>query len=336
MKRLTLISLLLILTACSGGEATKSAATETPPLATQTVEPTATNTPVPTETITPTPTEIPDPTAPLGEYGRDADGVYVIMENGDIARKREFKTATGEILYTGWVVEKTQPGGISLVNVEPIKAIQAKLFIDPNVPGGEAILSLTQVDSTAMSYTLTSITSDVRTALIKRPNNANATASDFYDQLSKGRVTIPIITTSGTDEVGLPITTRSEVRLGPNTGVITIVVPYESLDPAKVPGATEWLAPYQDARFSFRSVVKGVDAEGNAIVIIASEKPLNELPVKLIRAIFLFGPERIFGQEDQTTEQYFSVTLQVWVQDADKNPPETVEDIIVKLRPMLP
>ncbi len=206
MKRLTLISLLLILTACNGGQATKSVATETPPLATQTVEPTATYTPVPTETITPTPTEIPDPNAPLGEYGRDADGVYVKMENGDIARKLEFKTATGEILYTGWVVEKTQPGGIKLINFGYSHVIPATLFVDPNVPGSEAILSLTQVNNTAMSTTRTSITSDVRSALNKRPNIANTDVSDLYNQLSKGRVTIPIITSSGTDEVGRPIT----------------------------------------------------------------------------------------------------------------------------------
>jgi PBP1b-binding outer membrane lipoprotein LpoB len=335
MKRLTLISLILILTACSGGQATKSAATETPPPATQTAEPTATNTPAPTETITPTPTEAPDPTAPLGKYGRDADGVYVIMENGDIARKREFTTATGEILYKDWVVEKTQPGGIKLINFGYSHVIPATLFVDPNVPGSEAILSLTQVNNTAMSNTLTSITSNVGAALNKRPNIANANVSDFFNQLSKGGVTIPIITSSGTDEVGLPITTRSEVRLGPNTGVITIAVPYESLDPAKVPGVSEWMDPIQDQRSYFRSTVRGVDAEGNAIVLIASEKPLNELPIKLIRALLLFGPENIFRQEDQT-EPYFNINLSVWVINADQNPGETEPDIIVKLRPMLP
>ena len=148
-------------------------------------------------------------------------------------------------------------------------------------------------------------------------------------------MTIPIITTSGTDEGGRPITTRSEVRLGPNTGVITIVVSYESLDPAKVPGVTEWLDPYPETRFSFRSTVLGVDVDGNAIVLIASEKPLNELPVKLIRALLLFGPENIFRQEDQT-EPYFNINLSVWVINADQNPGETEPDIIVKLRPMLP
>ena len=327
MKRLTLISLILILTACSGGQATKSAATETPSPATQTVEPTATNTPVPTETITPTPTEVPDPTAPLGEYGRDAEGVYVKMENGDIARKREFKTATGEILYVGWVVEKTQPGGISFVNVGPLKAIQAKLFINPNVPGSELLLSLTQVNNTAMSTTRTSITSAVGAALNKRPNIANANVSDFFDQLRKEGATIPIISSSDV---------HADVLLGPGTGVKIIGVPYNWFPQEMMATVTQSWEPYSGGNFGIRSTVLGVDAEGNAICLMAFEKPLNELPNelrdKLMRAYFLVCPDNIFRQEDQK-EQGITDDTQVLILNADQNPGETEPDVIVNWRP---
>jgi ABC-type glycerol-3-phosphate transport system substrate-binding protein len=82
MKHLTLISLILILTACGASAPTIVAETVTlPPASTQTVETIATYTPEPTATITPTATEARDPSIPA-EYTKDASGKYTKIENG--------------------------------------------------------------------------------------------------------------------------------------------------------------------------------------------------------------------------------------------------------------
>ena len=284
-------------------------------------------TPGPTETptVVPTATEIPDPTMPLGETGKDAEGTYVKMENGDIARKIEYKNSAGEILYEGWAVEKTQKGGIDLLNITRYeKAAPVKLMIASNVLGGEALASLTSPDNPDVSHD--SLMGAVYTALKPRyniPDGDNDGISDLFDKLGKGVLSLPFITSSGESVEG---------KLGPDTGFITIVVPYDSLDPATVNGVSEWLDPYSEPRLSFRSTVLGVDKDGNIIGLIASKEPFNELPDKLIRALVLFHPANIIKEEDQTTQGFPNI-LQHFVQSADAMGAEKVPDIIITRNP---
>ncbi|GEM_PF-1835671 len=312
----------LILTACSQTSITST------PLREFTLITDSTPTPRPTETPTavPTATEIPDPTMPLGEVGKDAEGTYVKMENGDIARKIDYKNSKGEILYEGWAVEKTQKGGIPLLDIGEHNLIPTKLQVAANVEGGHEIASLTYIDNTEASSRPNSLHGVVSPDLRLRLNidiYNQSQNNDFWSKLFAGSLSIPYTTSTGKSVEG---------KLGPDTGFITIVVPYDSLDPATVHGVTEWLDPYHESRSSFRSTVLGVDKDGNIVGLIASKKPFNELPDKLIRALVLFHPENVIREEAQTTQEFTAMT-QIYVQSADAMGDEKVPDIIITRNP---
>ena len=297
---------------------------------------TPTLTPAPTETPTavPTPTEIPDPTMPLGEVGKDAEGKYVKMENGDIARKVEYKNSAGEILYEGWAVEKTQDGGIPLWDFGNVNLIPFSLFVTYDVPGIHSIESLSHQDNInpegggGGSDSLTGVAiADLFHR--KNINTKNISTSDqaemqkFNIEVFNGVATLPLVTSTGESVEG---------KLGPETGFITIVVPYDSLVPTTENGVTEWLDPYPTSRSSFRSTVLGVDKDGNVIELLASETPLNELPDNLVRALALHLAASVIDKEDQTT-QGFPLILQAYVRYADASGDEKVPDIIITRNP---
>ncbi len=310
-KVLILISIGILLTSCTS-------VTSTPPLLTSTSAPTTIPTNIPTITFTPTAT--PDPNAPEGTRGSDAQGEFIKMENGDIARKLDYKTATGEVLWAGWAVEKTQQGGISLLDSIETNAAQLRMFVQVDVPGSVSLVSLTHVDSLDSTTNANALTTIVYTAIKVRENITDVNA--WFKLLRAGNAFLSIITSTGE---------TAEVRLGPETGFINIVVPYESLDPATMPGITEWLDPYPESRASFRSMVVGVDENGNAICLIGSEKPLNELPDKVIRMIALYHAGNIINDPDQTTQEW-SDWLSVFVTYADAKGDKTVPDIIITRR----
>lgn len=308
------------LTACN------AAPTLTAPEATPV--PIATPTPRLTEipTVVPTPTEIPDPTMPLGETGKDAEGKYVKMENGDIARKVEYKNSAGEILYEGWVVEKTQKGGIPLLDYSDANLIPSWLLVDPAVLGGHEIQSLTHKDNIEGSSGPDSLTAAAQTELYHQKNidtSDQDAMRTFRLEVLEGIATVPIITSTG----GVV-----ESELGPKKGFITIVVPYESLVPAEGSGISEWLDPYPDSRRSFRSTALGVSSDGNTICLVGSQASLNELPDKLIRALDLLCFANIVDKVDQK-ETGFPSVLQHFVKFADAGGAEKVPDIIVTRNP---
>ncbi len=311
-KVLILISIGILLTSCAPASSTPLPVTNTP-------TPTTIPTNIPTITFTPTAT--PDPNAPEGTRGSDAQGEFIKMESGEIARKVEYKIATGEVLWTGWAIEKTQKGGISLIDIGGLNAVQTRLLVQPNIPGSENILSLTHPDNLESSNGDNALTGVVSAALQTRMNilGDNAAVTPWFKQVSSGTATLPIITSTGE---------AVDVLLGPETGFITIVVSYDSLDSVTVTGVTEWLDPYSNSRASFRSMVVGVDEIGNAICLIGSEKPLNELPDKVIRMITLYHAGNIINDPDQTTQEW-SDWLSVFVTYADAKGDKTVPDIII-------
>ena len=242
------------------------------------------------------------------------------MENGDIARKLDYKTATGEVLWAGWAVEKTQQGGISLLDSIETNAAQLRMFVQVDVPGGASLVSLTHVDSLDSTTNANALTTTVYTAIKVRENITDVNA--WFKLLRAGNAFLSIITSTGE---------TADVRLGPETGFVTIVVPYDSIESATVTGVTEWLDPYSNSRASFRSMVLGVDENGNAICLIGSEKPLNELPDKVIRMITLYHAGNIINDPDQTTQEW-SDWLSVFVTYADAKGDKTVPDIIITRR----
>ncbi|MBP6811480.1 MAG: hypothetical protein KA138_08165 [Saprospiraceae bacterium] len=310
-KVLILISIGILLASCAHATSTPSPVTNTP-------APTTIPTNIPTITFTPTTT--PDPNAPEGTRGSDAQGEFIKMENGDIARKLDYKTATGEVLWAGWAVEKTQQGGISLLDSIETNAAQLRMFVQVDVPGGASLVSLTHVDSLDSTTNANALTTTVYTAIKVRENITDVNA--WFKLLRAGNAFLSIITSTGE---------TADVRLGPETGFVTIVVPYDSIESATVTGVTEWLDPYSNSRASFRSMVLGVDENGNAICLIGSEKPLNELPDKVIRMITLYHAGNIINDPDQTTQEW-SDWLSVFVTYADAKGDKTVPDIIITRR----
>jgi len=307
-----LISIGILLASCAP-------ATSTPPPLTNTPVPTTIPTNIPTIALTPTST--PDPNAPEGTRGSDAEGEFVKMENGDISRKVEYKTATGEVLWAGWTIEKTQPGGISLIDIGEINVVQTRLLFQPNIQGGELFLSLTHEDNLENSPNANALTTVVDTSLQIRNNilGDNKALSTWFTQMFHGTAVLPIITSSGEG---------ADVLLGPKTGFVTVIVPFESLDPATVAGVTEWKDPYSESRKNFRSTVLGVDVNGNAICLIGSEEPLDTLPDKVIRLLSLWHAGNIINDPDQTTQEW-SDWLSVFVTYADAKGNKNVPDIII-------
>ncbi|MDP1715846.1 MAG: hypothetical protein Q8L41_13985 [Anaerolineales bacterium] len=321
MKQTSLLLLLSIFLASCANVATSAPAAPDSSTLDSTPTPQSTE----TQTVVPTATEMPDPNMPLGEMGKDAEGKYVKMENGDIARKVEYKNSAGEILYEGWAVEKTQKGGITLLGTGgPYRAVPVKLMIASNVSGGEVFASLTSPDNPDSGFD--SLNSVVGTALRARKNISNSDLvglNDYIDKLRKGELSLPFITSFGKSVEGF---------LGPDTGFITIVVPYDSLDPATVNGVTEWLDAYPESRSSFRSTVLGVDKDGNIVGLIASKKPLNELPDNITRMLLLYHAANIINDEDQTHQEW-SNNLSIYILYADAKGDKKVPDIIITRNP---
>ncbi len=312
-KVVILISIGILLASCAP-------ATSTPQLVTNIPVSTTIPTNVPTTTLTPIATL--DPNVPVGTRGQDAQGEFVTTENGVIARKVEYKSASGEILWSGWAVEKTQAGGIALLDSGPYKVVPVKLLFASDVVGGEALISLTSPADPDGGHD--SLMSAVYTALLERKNismSDNNGSRDFWDKLGKGELSLPFTTSKGTS---------TEVFLGSDTGFTTIVVPYTLLVPAEGNGVSEWVDVRSGIRF--RSILIGVDSAGNAIGLIASEKPLNELPDSAVRLLTLFHSASIIAVESQEVQGY-SVTLDLFVQYADKKGNKTVPDIIITRRP---
>jgi len=326
MKQTSLLLLLSIfLASCANVATSAPAAPDSSALADSTFTPLPTE----TQTVVPTPTETPDPNMPLGETGKDAEGKYVKMENGDIARKVKYKNSAGEILYEGWAVEKTQKGGIPLWDFGNVNLIPLSLFVAYDVPEGRSIESLSHQDNInpegggggADSLTGLAIPQLFIRKNISRQDQAEMTK--FNIEVFNGVATLPLVTSTGESVEGI---------LGPDTGFITIVVPYDSLVPAEGNGVSEWLDPYPTSRRSFRSVVLGVDKAGNVIELLASETPLNELPDNLVRALALHLAANVIQKEDQTT-QGFPTVLQSYVKYADASGDEKVPDIIITRSP---
>lgn len=310
-KVVILISIGILLASCTP-------TTSTPPPVTNTPVPTTIPTNIPTITFTPTATL--DPNAPEGTRGLDAEGEFVKMENGDMARKVEYKTAPNEVVWTGWAIEKTQPGGISLIDDVATNAAQLRVLIQPNVPGGAGLESLTHVDSLDSTTNANALTTIVYTAIKVRENITDVNA--WFKLLRAGNAFLPIVTSTGES---------SDVRLGPETGFINIVVPYDSLDPATVGGVTEWKDPYPESRKNFRSTMVGVDVNGDAICLIGSEEPLDELSDKVIRMIALYCAGNIINDPDQTSQEW-SNWLDVIVQYSEAKGDKKVPDIIITRR----
>lgn len=311
------------LTACN------AAPTLTAPESTSAPDFTPTPRPTETPTVVPTPTEIPDPTMPLGEVGKDAEGTYVKMENGDIARKVEYKNSAGEILYEGWAVEKTQKGGIPLWDFGNVNLIPFSLFVTYDVPGIHSIESLSHQDNInpeGGGGGADSLTGLAIAHLFHRKNintSDQAEMQKFNIEVFNGVATLPLITSTGEAVEG---------KLSSETGFITIVVPFDSLIPSEGNGVSEWLDPYSTSRRSFRSTVLGVDKDGNIIELLASETPLNELPDNLVRALALHLAASVIDKEDQTI-QSFPIKLQSYVKYADASGDEKVPDIIITRNP---
>ncbi len=311
-KIVIFISIYILLASCAPSTSTL------PPV---TNMPVSTTVPTNIPTITFTPTATLDPNAPEGTRESDAEGEYIEMENGDIARKVEYITATGEALWTGWAIEKTQPGGIPLLDIGELNAVQTRLLVQPNIPGSENILSLTHPDNLESSTGDNALSGVVSAALQTRMNilGDNTKVTPWFKQVSSGTATLPIITSTG-DAV--------HVLLGPKTAFVTIVVPYESLDPSTVAGVTEWKDPYSESRKNFRSTVLGVDVNGNAICLIGSEEPLDTLPDKVIRLLSLWHAGNMINDPAQTTQEW-SDWLSVFVTYADAKGNKKVPDIII-------
>lgn len=307
----------LLLGSCSSVSVTNAPVTPTTTI-------TATTAPTITPTITFTPTATLDPNAPAGTRGTDGQGEFITMENGDITRKVEYKTASGEILWSGWAVEKTQAGGIPLFDALHFNLIPTKLYVSPDVAGGYNLKSLTHPDNTEPFTTSDSLDSMVTPELYTRLHvdlTNNTETNDLSHRLRSGGVPLPLITSTGESV---------EMLLGPETGFITLVVPYDSLTPTDGNGVSEWIDVRSGMRF--RSTMLGVDASGNAIGLIASEKPLNELPDNTVRLLVLFHAASIIAIESQEIQGY-SVILDLFVQYADAKGDKLIPDIIVERNP---
>ncbi len=314
-KVVILISIGILLASCAP-------ATSTPQLVTNIPVSTTIPTNVPTTTLTPIATL--DPNAPVGTRGQDAQGEFVTTENGDVARKVEYKTTSGEILWSGWAIEKTQAGGIPLLDILHFNQIPTKLYVSPDVAGAHNLKLLAHPDNTESFNTIDSLDSMVRTELyirLKVDPTSNTETNAISQKLRAEGVPLSLITSTGESV---------EMLLGAETGFMTIVVPYDTLLLEEGNGVSEWTDVRSGLRF--RSTMLGVDSAGNAIGLIASEKPLNELPDNTIRLIDLFHPASIIAIENQEVQGY-SVMLDLFVQYADKKGAKTIPDIIITRRP---
>jgi len=310
-KIVIFISIGILLASCAPS-------TSTLPFATNMPNSTTIPTNIPTITFTPTATL--DPNAPEGTRESDSEGEYIEMGNGDLARKVEYKTATGEVLWTGWAIEKTQPGGIPLIDDVATNAAQLRVLVQPNVSGGAGVASLTHIDSLDSTPSDQALTHTIYTAIKVRENITDVNA--WFKLLRAGNALLPIITSTGE---------AADVRLGQKTGFVNIVVPYDSLDPAVVAGVTEWKDPYSGSRKNFRSTVMGVDVNGDAVCLIGSEEPLDKLSDKVVRMIVLYCAGNIINDPDQSTQEW-SNWLDVIVQYSEAKGDKIIPDIIITRR----
>jgi hypothetical protein len=275
----------------------------TPDFATQTPPPPA------TETVPPvTPTEV-EP--------KEGDTKKVIENEKEVTYVyKEIKSADNkEVLYTGWFRSLTpvalplwdwdtyvrdDSGGWKFgKDVGPIQ-----IFIEEGASGTNPINSLEHTQTPEGTVNNGDYMGRLFALMTKRITGSypdglsNDQLDQFYLDLQDGKPDTAAITfsASGKEYTWSP---------GPNEGSVIYILNWDAATPAGGNGFGEWVDNTNTDRF--RSAFWGTDASGNIIGAIASQKPLNELTDKQIRAMVLFHTISILDGQDMTIRGYSAV-----------------------------
>ncbi len=261
-----------------------------------------------TETAAPTPTET----------GPKEGDTKIVVENGKnvVYTYKEIKSADNkEALYTGWFRTLTPTrlpvwdwttyipdgtGGWKFgKDVGPIQ-----IWVAEGGTGAEMMQSLTHIQAPDGEGNNIEYMKSLRPLVSKRFNGVYPDAlseeqwRQFQLDLQDGKSDTGSITFTmdGKDYQWSP---------GPNVGTVVYIMNWDDAVPAEGNGFGEWVDNTNTDRF--RTAFWGVDDKGNILGAISSQKPLNELTDKQIRAMALFHTISILDGQDMTNRGYSSV-----------------------------
>ncbi len=322
MKRIPCFLLLSIFLASCTAIVPPSTSTITPVAAAD-----STSTPRPTRTTAPTntpePMSTPDPMkdAPEGTTSVSEDGItfykalvdpttgeaIIDPNTGEqmVVTWTEFKNVSGEALWDGWSVEKTQTddvvGGIYLVDHDDIsEEIMLRVFADQAIVEEIPIISHTndtkeiqndQKFSAPLIGNIVLRKFQVKSATDVPQEDLNA----FSDDLSSDEgVSFTYVTSTG----------EHTVNMGHLNGFDLVMLPYSDprIDPKLVSGARE----VEDSKgLNLRIIIMEPNEEGNVMVLMGTEKPFNTYSANAQRKALLFAIANFFEQIDQTSPLFY-------------------------------
>ncbi len=256
-----------------------------------------------TPTVPPVETLVPtvDTNAPEKWQGeKDIQGNYIIREqstDGEIIKTWvEYKSPSGETLWNGWTVNKTEGKGIPIWDIglpnHPYNRIgNIMLLCSDTVPECYSIPRFIHIDKTPEMGNDSDLTSTSFVKLFQRthegkdPSGADAMEinGDFHLEFF----------------LDTPENTLAW-NLSPSNGAIEILSSWLSLD-----GADE----FYFGNLHIRMRIAGVDTNGELIVLLASEKPVNSLTDFEFSGLIFLAPSLIIQQEDLSNTTSLEVLM---------------------------
>lgn len=285
-----------------------------------------------TQTIAPAVTEAPTIAPTATETGPKEGDTKV--ENGYTFTYTVVKTADGKEPYTGWFRPMTltpipiwdyniyaKDAAGNFVSGKAIGPIQ--VLVEEGVSGADTIQSLSHTkyqdlnSDQANNEYLDTVRPLFHMRFLGSP--AKTGQDDQWQELVTNLQ-------DGDPKTGSITFTVSGKKFswgpGPNEGSVVYVMNWDHAAPTKDNGFVQWKDNTNID--NFRSAFWGIDAEGNILGAIASEKPLNQLSDKQIRMLPFFHTISILDGEDMTARG-FSTRLDLELDKAGQVLPPYIE-----------
>lgn len=264
------------------------------------------------------PTPPVDPNTPEGATGKDSQGYYKdVIDGNKTERYRDIVlyNSSGEIVYRGWLSLRTAPEGFPTLDYPNDTGMEGyerdlahiRVLVSAQADGALRLASLVHNDKTMDQVNDLDLTSEVVVEIFKRMNGRNPQESELWDfdkAIQNSELPINFTTADGQSHAW---------HVSPDHGSVVIVSDWDSMDPSDGSGVSEFDDPYDTTgKTKVRARALGLDEEGNIVGEIAVNVPLDTLTDEQLWELILFHMANVINHEDQG-EQYFNNTLSSFI-----------------------